>query len=235
MTAWFVAGTDTAVGKTLVSAAILYALQKQGRRVAGMKPVASGAEPRGDCLVSQDVETLKSFSSVSIADEIINPYIFEPAIAPHIAAAQAKKSIDPSYIKDCLHKIFAQTDDVIVEGVGGWHTPLGDSLRLSDIVRMLALPVVLVVGMRLGCLNHALLSVDAIRSTGVPLVAWVANSIDPDMAHQDENLDYLQQHIPAPLLGVVPYQQKASVEEVSLCLDLNQLTSGIGEMARLDG
>ena len=199
--AWFVTGTDTEVGKTFATCALLLALKKQGHRAVGMKPVAAGTDAHGR---NNDVEQLKAASDVSAPPELINPYLFQPAIAPHIAAAEAGRAIEPGPIRTAFDALRAHADAVLVEGVGGFLVPLGPRYDAADLAQDLALPVILVVGMRLGCINHALLTRDAIAARGLPLAGWVANRIDPQMNRFEENLEALKERLPAPLLGIVP-------------------------------
>lgn len=211
----FVTGTDTDVGKTLISAALVYAGAQRGLTSVGLKPVAAGCRQEGGRLISGDVELLQAAASVQLAPELINPYAFEPPLAPHIAAKQAGQRIEFSVIAAAVKQARAQADFVVVEGVGGFRVPLGPDLDTADLAQMLGLPLVLVVGMRLGCLNHALLTAEAIAARGLMLAGWVANGIDPDMAAQQENLHALQQRILAPCLGVVPYQSDPDFVRVS--------------------
>ena len=199
--AWFVAGTDTEVGKTFVSCALLHRLRLQGVRAIGMKPVAAGTDGAGK---NDDVEALIAAAGVQAARELINPYLFAPAIAPHIAAAEAGRTIDLETILAAFKRLRGMADAVLVEGVGGFCVPLGADCDTADLAEKLALPVILIVGMRLGCINHALLTQQAIAARGLPLAGWIANRIDPQMSRCDENLAALQERLSAPLLGVVP-------------------------------
>ncbi len=201
----FVTGTDTGVGKTLVAAALLRAFAFGGLRVVGMKPVASGCRADAPDRGNEDVAALVGASNVRAPIDLVNPYCFEPAIAPHLAAQQAGTSISLTRIRECYESLAGLADRVVVEGAGGLLVPLGPGEDFGDLVRLLDLSVVLVVGMRLGCLNHALLTAEAIRSRGVPFAGWVANRIDPAMPFFEENLEALRQRLPAPLIGVVPF------------------------------
>lgn len=198
---YFVTGTDTGVGKTLVACALLEAHVARGLRAVGMKPVAAGAEPSRDGLVNEDVERLIAAGNVAAPREHVNPYCFAPPIAPHIAAARAGGRIDFGRIEKSFRALAALSDVVIVEGAGGFRVPLGADGDTALLVVRLGLPVVLVVGMRLGCLNHALLTAEAIAARGLRLAGWVANHIDPDMAAADENVQALASLIEAPLLA----------------------------------
>lgn len=201
----FVTGTDTGVGKTRLSATLVRAQRACGRRAIGMKPVASGCRDTPEGLRNEDAETLIAASDPAPPYALCNLYAFAPPIAPHIAAREARIGIALEPIVGAYLKLAAMADRVVVEGVGGWSVPLSDALMQADLVRALDLPVVLVVGLRLGCINHALLSARAIAADGCTLAGWIANRIDPDMAHADANLDTLRKRIDAPLLGVLAY------------------------------
>lgn len=208
---YFVTGTDTGVGKTLVSAALLHAFAMRGLRAVGMKPVAAGCEWRDGVMYWTDVEQLCAAGNVVAAQALVNPYRFEPAIAPHIAAAQAGVTIRLDVIAQAYTLLQAQSDVVIVEGAGGFRVPLNDHQDMAALASQLSLPVILVVGMRLGCINHALLSAEAIHHSGLPLAGWVANCIEPDMMHLNENIATLQHRLPGPLLGIAPWFKSSPV------------------------
>lgn len=203
--AYFVTGTDTGVGKTLVSSALLRAFAARGYSTVGMKPVAAGCEPGNDGLCCGDVENLIAAANCAASRELVNPYAFEPPIAPHIAAAQAGVEIDIGTIVGAFGKLRERADVVIVEGVGGFRVPLNAGQDTADLALALGLPVILVVGMRLGCLNHALLTAEAIRARGLELAGWVANSIDAAMAFFPENRDTLQTRLRCPMLADLPH------------------------------
>jgi dethiobiotin synthetase len=214
----FVIGTDTSVGKTLVSCALLQAFAAQNMRVAGMKPVASGCRREGRMLVSEDAEMLLAAGNVPVSIKQINPYAFEPALAPHLAAAMAGTEITLPPILAAFEKLQVQVDLVVVEGVGGFRVPLNDREDTADLARALCLPVVLVVGMRLGCLNHALLTVEAIQQRGLELAGWVANCIDPEMVALKDNLAALNTRLPTACLGVIPYLKNPGIDAVRVAL-----------------
>lgn len=203
---YFITGTDTGVGKTLVASALVYKFAQDGFKAVGMKPVAAGCEMIEGKLLSEDVTQLIAASNVSAPLAQINPYAFERPIAPHIAAAQTGMEIKLDVISKAYTALTMQADVVIVEGAGGFYVPLSESLDTAEVAKALDLPVILVVGMRLGCLNHALLTVEVIRMRGLKLAGWVANTIDPEMAMFEENLSSLKQRIRAPCLGVIPRQ-----------------------------
>ena len=201
---WFVTGTDTGVGKTCVSCALLQALASNGLPAVGMKPVASGCQRGAAGLRSADAEALRAASSVHAAYDDVNPYAFAVATAPHLAADNVGIEIDIAYIQQCYARLAEQARYVVVEGVGGWCVPITARQTMADLAVALALPVVLVVGVRLGALNHALLTAQAIRASGLRLAAWVANRIDPDPV-LDGYVEALNSFLEAPLLGSLPY------------------------------
>jgi dethiobiotin synthetase len=200
----FVTGTDTEIGKTLVSSALVHVQAQRGWRVAAMKPVAAGAEWRDGRWCNEDVDALAACVSVKLPPEITTPYLFQAPAAPHIAAALEDKAIDPQHVLNCFNQVRAQADAVIVEGVGGFCVPLNDGYDTADLAKDLGLPVVLVVGMRLGCISQALLTAEAIRARGLSLRGWVANTVDPQMLYPQENTDAIAQRIGAPLWGCIP-------------------------------
>jgi dethiobiotin synthetase len=205
----FVAGTDTGVGKTLVACALLRRLAAGGASAVGMKPVAAGCTDTPAGPVNDDVEALLAASTVRADRALVNPYALREPIAPHIAAARESVRIDLGSIRGCFEQLRTLADAVVVEGVGGFRVPLNESQDAGDLATMLALPVVLVVGMRLGCLNHALLTQEAVLSRGLPFAGWVANRIDPGMARCAENIEFLQRAMAAPLLGDIPFTSRA--------------------------
>ena len=200
--AYFLTGTDTEIGKTFITCALLQRAAQLGIKAAGVKPLAAGTDPFGK---NEDVENIRAASVVSLPNEVINPYCFTAAVAPHIAAAEEGRAIEFSRIKTACSTAQAQAELVIIEGVGGFRVPLGEDGDSADLAVMLGLPIILVVGMRLGCINHALLTAEAISARQLRIAGWVANRVDPNMARFDENLATLNALIKAPLLGVVPY------------------------------
>ncbi|WP_332738569.1 dethiobiotin synthase [Hydrogenophaga sp.] len=201
----FVTGTDTGVGKTLVSAALLHALARHHRRVVGMKPVAAGLVAHAGQWVSEDVLALRAASTVAVPAALDNPVALPDAIAPHIAARRAGQAVSVADLLAAHRSLQALADVVVVEGAGGWRVPINEHETLADLARAIGAPVVLVVGVRLGCLNHALLTAEAVRADGLQLAGWVANAIDPTMPCREDNIDTLRQRLPAPLLGTVPW------------------------------
>lgn len=201
MKKWFITGTDTEIGKTVAASALIRYLVAQGYLVAGMKPVASGCEMMAAGLRNADALSLIAASNVNLGYEMVNPFAFEPAIAPHIAAQLAGRQIDLDMIRVLAGAIEAHC--LVIEGVGGWMVPLGNGHMLADLAKATADEVIIVVGMRLGCINHALLTAAQVQRDGMPLKGWIANHVDPDMQAQAENLETLKALMPCPLLGVV--------------------------------
>jgi dethiobiotin synthetase len=206
----YVTGTDTEIGKTWVSCRLLRALVNRGVDAVGMKPVASGCAQTPDGLRNADAVDLMAAGASRTNYADVNPYAFVEPIAPHLAAANGSIVIDVERIAEAHARLVAQSGFVIVEGVGGWLAPLGDVLMQADLVRRLELPVVLVVGLRLGCINHALLTLRAIEADGCRLTGWIANQIDPSMRRAEDNIRALQSRIQAPLLGIVEHGVNAS-------------------------
>ena len=205
MTACFVVGTDTGVGKTHVSCALLQAMAQHHRRVVGMKPVAAGVVPWGEGWASEDSIALRAASTIAVPPELDTPVLLPDPLSPHIAAARAGVQIDIAAIVQAYQALAAQADAVVVEGAGGFHVPLSPTETGADLAVALNLPMVLVVGLRLGCLNHALLTAEAIAARGLTLAGWVANRVDPDMLAPDDNIAWLQQRLGAPLLADLPW------------------------------
>lgn len=207
---YFVIGTDTNVGKTYVASALVKYFVSAGAKTVGMKPIASGCElDENNELLNEDVAALSAASNIQAPLDLINPYRFTPAIAPHIAAQQAGVVINLDNIKHQYQQLSALAEVVIVEGAGGFLVPLNQTETLADLAVRLNIPIILVVGMKLGCINHSLMTVEAIETCGLKLAGWVANQIDPHMCMFEENLASLQQRIAAPCLSVVHWQSEA--------------------------
>jgi dethiobiotin synthetase len=200
----FVTGTDTGVGKTVAAAGLVRGLVAQGLRVAVMKPIASGSEHTPEGLRNEDALALMAASNVTLPYERVNPFCFEPPISPHIAADEAGIRVDLARIRRDFEALVDCSDWVVAEGAGGWLAPIGPATSIRDLALALHLPVVLVVGMRLGCINHALLTKLAIESHGARFAGWIANTIDPAMARRSENLQTLIRLIGEPPLALVP-------------------------------
>jgi dethiobiotin synthetase len=215
---FFVTGTDTGVGKTAIACALLKAYGTRGFRAVGMKPVAAGAVESGGALVNDDVMALAEAGNVAADGSLVNPYCFVPPVAPHIAAAEAGVAIELDRILRAYRALRDTADRVIVEGVGGFRVPLGPRLDSTALAAALGLPVVLVVGMRLGCLNHALLTAEAVRASGLELAGWVANHVDADMSRADENVAALVDRLAAPLIARVPYSDAPDAARIAALL-----------------
>lgn len=217
---YFITGTDTDCGKTEITLGLMQLLQSQGHSVLGMKPVASGAATTQDGLRNKDALRIRQQASHLVDYERVNPFAFEPPIAPHLAAERAGEVIDFDHINSCYEGLSAEADFVLVEGVGGWRVPLGPEQELSDLAVKLGLPVILVVGLKLGCINHALQSAESILSSGVKLAGWVANTADPGMLEPEGNMESLKQRFQLPFLGLVPRMTRPTPEAVAACLTL---------------
>ncbi len=224
MTAVFVTGTDTGVGKTRVSTALLRAYAKQHARCVGMKPVAAGCDWIDGEWLNEDVAALRDASSLKVPSSFDNPYALPDPVSPHIAAKLADERIDLSHIEASFHALRQHADVVVVEGAGGFIVPFQDDAQewvtSADLALRLQIPMVLVVGIRLGCLNHALLSQEAILSRGLKLAGWVANVVDADMAQQEANVATLQRRMQAPMLAHWGFQPSASPFELADSLTL---------------
>jgi dethiobiotin synthetase len=216
---YFVTGTDTGVGKTVVTLGLMRGLQDRGHRVLAMKPVASGCRRTALGLRNDDALLLQRQGSLLLDYRDINPYAFEPAIAPHLAASEAGVRIGIEVIKTVFERLAAQADRVCVEGVGGWLVPLNETQTVADLAAELELEIILVVGIRLGCLNHALLTQAAIAAADLPIAGWVANQPSPDCERAGDIIAALRSRLDAPLLGTVPYLPGWTAAGVATCLD----------------
>lgn len=236
MKGFFIAGTDTDVGKTRIAAGLLHVLAARGHTTAAMKPVSAGChdithDSRHNNmhnlhhdnmrnLRNDDALILQRHATLALPYEQVNPYAYAAAIAPHIAAAQTGPAIAIPHIKQLFDDMAQRVDAVIVEGAGGWLVPINEHETMANVAQALGLPVILVVGMRLGCLSHALLSVESIAHHGLPLAGWVANTLNPEFAPFQHNIDALRERINAPLLGVVPHLEHVNAEAVGRYLKL---------------
>lgn len=222
--AYFIAGTDTDVGKTTIAAGLLHAARLQGLSTLGAKPVASGCSMTAKGLRNSDAQALIDESSIKLAYEEVNPFAFEPAIAPHVAAREASVALEVTVLAKAMRHVLEQgADFTLIEGAGGWRVPLSNHANLSDLAIALKLPVILVVGVRLDCINHALLSAEAIARDGLQLAGWVANVIEPRTSRLEENLASLAERLPAPCLGRVPKLKQATADAVAEHLQLDLL------------
>jgi dethiobiotin synthetase len=220
---YFVTGTDTEVGKTLVASALVNTLVRQGMRVAAMKPVAAGTRLMNGEWHNEDVDILASEANVKLPTALTTPYLLRDAAAPHIAAAQEGVNIDIAHILSCYDRVATASDAVVVEGVGGFRVPLSFQDDTADLAQRLGLPVILVVGLRLGCLSHALLTADAVAARGLKLAGWVANVVDLGMHHSVANIETLVARLPAPLLGSIPRLPAAVPSAAARYLDFSSL------------
>lgn len=222
--AYFVTGTDTEIGKTTIAAGLLHAARLAGLSTAAAKPVASGCERSPEGLRNSDALALLGECSLPLAYEQVNPFAFEPAIAPHLAAREQGVSLTVDALQGPVRAVLELgADFTLVEGAGGWRVPLAGEENLSDLGIALGLPVILVVGVRLGCINHAVLSAEAIQRDGLVLAGWVANIVDPQTSRLEENLATLAERLPAPCLGRVPRLASATPGAVAAYLDLGSL------------
>ncbi len=220
----FVTGTDTGVGKTRCACVLAHALRDRGLRVAPMKPVAAGAVAHGDGWANEDSIALAAAAGPGApGPEAITPVLLREPMAPHIAAAREGRQILLGPLLEAHRLLASRWDFTVVEGVGGFHVPLGPALDARDLAVALGLPVVLVVGLRLGCLNHALLTAESVRGAGLRLAGWIANAVDPAMAAPDENVAALAERLPAPLLGRMPFAPDADAAALARLVDVAPL------------
>ncbi len=226
MKGFFITGTDTGVGKTWMTAALIHGLAAHGYRVAGMKPLACGGHATAEGWRHKDAELLMQHASVALPYEAVNPYLLHEPIAPHIAATQAGVRLSAAALHEACTTLEEPLDYVLIEGVGGWEVPLNDDETTAHFARLLGLPVILVVGMRLGCLNHALLTADAIARHKLQLGGWIANIIDPGMHKLQENIAALEARLPAPRLGTVPHLPNFDAARIAAALDIGKLGNG---------
>ncbi|MBO9875615.1 MULTISPECIES: dethiobiotin synthase [Xanthomonas] len=213
--AFYVTGTDTGIGKTIASTALLHALRARGQRAVGMKPVASGCSRDADGWRNEDALALQDASAPRPAYADLNPYALPLPLAPELAAADAGVELELAPIAAAFARLRAQADVVVVEGVGGWAAPLSATLDQADLARTLGLPVVLVVGLRLGCLNHARLSAAAIAADGLQCIGWIGNEIDPAMERIDDNMAMLRARLPMPCWGRLPYRPQPQAAQLA--------------------
>lgn len=211
---WFITGTDTEIGKTWCTLALIQHFKNQGLQVAGMKPIAAGCYRSEAGLRNDDAEQILELSGLEVPYEWVNPYAFEPPIAPHLAAAQANKIINISNICNYYQQLAAQAEVVIIEGIGGWRVPINAEQSLKDIVLALKVPVILVVGLRLGCINHALLTAETIIRDGCSLAGWIANPIDPHFAAQG-SIDALSERLEVLCLAQMPYLTSLNIPQLT--------------------
>ena len=224
---FFIAGTDTGIGKTCVTVALMEEFKMQGYKVAGMKPVASGATMKNGVLRNEDAELIMQACSEPTDYELINPAVFELPVSPHIAARQMKQTIDLSEIKNCYEKLASKNDVVFVEGVGGWRVPISDDQNMVDLVKKLDLPVILVVGLKLGCINHAILTHEAVKANGSALIGWISNCLEEEYLFPEATIDTLKEGLESPYLANLPFNSAANAEHrfqgLNMLLDFGSL------------
>ena len=224
MSAYFITGTDTEIGKTTIASGLLHVARLAGLSTAAVKPVASGCEMTPEGLRNSDALSLWGECSLPLSYAEVNPLAFAPAIAPHLAAREVGTFLTVDALVVPIRAMRAkQADFMLVEGAGGWRVPLEGEANLSDVARAVGFPVILVVGVRLGCINHAVLTAEAIAQDGLNLAGWVANIVDPQTSRLEDNLATLHERLPAPCLGTVPYLAEATPAAVADYLDLSQL------------
>ena len=220
----FVTGTDTGVGKTLAACALIHALRARGARPVPMKPIAAGATAHAHGLANDDTVALLEAAGLDAAwADAVTPVLLREPMAPHIAAAREDRTLSLGFLAPALARLQAAGDFLVVEGVGGFKVPLAEGLDTVDLARAVGLPVVLVVGLRLGCLNHALLTAQAVAAASLPLAGWIANAIDPEMAARAENVAALRARIAAPLLGSLPHARTPEARALAGLLDVSTL------------
>jgi len=227
MKGFFITGTDTGVGKTWMTAALLHALAARGLRVAGMKPLACGGHAGSDGWRHEDAELLMQHASVALPYATVNPVLLHEPIAPHIAAHHAGLRLSAAALHESCTSLKERLDYLLIEGVGGWEVPLNDNETTANFARLLGVPVILVVGIRLGCLNHALLSCDAILHQQLTLAGWIANIIDAEMLNIPENIAALEERLPTPRIGTVPHLPQFDAERIAARLNTEKLALSV--------
>ena len=229
MNVWFVTGTDTDAGKTLVTSALLYAARQQQLSTLGLKPIASGSERTSLGLRNGDALALQQQSMPPVSYATVNSITFEPAMAPHLAALEAGQTLEVGSLSRLLHDTLSQTprDITLIEGAGGWRVPLNDQEDFADLAQALELPVILVVGLKLGCLNHARLTAEAIRADGLVMAGWAGSVVDPafaaDPARFEANIAHLNAKLAAPCLGIIPHLDRPNAVTAARYLSLEPL------------
>ena len=223
MKGFFVTGTDTSVGKTWMAAALIHALAARGLRVAGMKPLACGARSTPHGWRHDDAELLMQQASVALPYEAVNPYLLREPVAPHIAARLEGVRLSAAALHEACTTLEENLDYLVIEGVGGWEVPLNDNETTAHFARLLGLPVILVAGIRLGCLNHALLTGEAIMRQNLVLAGWIANIIDPAMLKIAENISALEARLSAPRLGTIHHLSHFDAARIAAMLDIDKL------------
>ena len=223
----FITGTDTGIGKTYVTLSLMEAFKEQGYKVAGMKPIASGAARKHEQLKNEDAESILQCCSESTAYELINPAVYELPVSPHIAARQTGHEINLSEIENSYKQLASKNEVVIVEGVGGWRVPISEEQNMVDLVRLLGLPVIMVVGLKLGCLNHAILTAETIKTDGLNMVGWISNRVEEDYIFPEESLKTLKNTLESPCLGDLPFDNGSVVKNQSQSLNMSLISNSL--------
>jgi len=213
--AFFITGTDTGIGKTFITCALIELMKSQKKIVGGMKPVAAGETLNNGISINSDVFQINRFGNADLNGHGINTYSYKEAIAPHIASRINNKPISILKIKEHYDLLMKNTDYLFVEGAGGYYVPLGEDIMTSDLIRSLNIPIILVAGIRLGCLNHTMLTVEAIHKNKQKIFGWIANIVDPNMQQQEDCIKYLKENISEPCMGEVPYIKNSDPVEAS--------------------
>jgi dethiobiotin synthetase len=218
---FFITGTDTDVGKTRIALGLINKLNTMGHTTTVMKPLSAGCDSTPDGLRNDDAVQLIQQASFKPDYDKVNPYAFKPAIAPHLAAEKENTVIDLSRIKNIFDELSAQADYIVVEGAGGWKVPINKQQTMAELASALALPVILVTGMRLGCLNHAILTIESIQHAGIPIAGWIANTLSKDFTELDANIKTLKEHLEIPFLGTVPYMEKCEPQQTGQYINIS--------------
>jgi dethiobiotin synthetase len=217
----FITGTDTGAGKTRFTLTLMEQLKKQDKSVSGMKPIAAGATVKNGKLINEDASLIMQHCSKPTNYELINPVIFELAVAPHIAANLSRKTIDLDEIAACYKQLSSDCENIVVEGIGGWRVPVSNKLSTVDLVRALDVPVILVVALRLGCINHAILTAEAIRDDDINLKGWVSNQLDKDYLFAEKTIGTLKETLACPYIADLPYMDDFKSDKLFDKIDLS--------------
>ncbi len=228
---FFITGTDTGVGKTWFTVLLMQHLKQSGHQVCGMKPIASGAEWQGEKLVNEDAQYIMDSCSQATDYDLVNPAVFEPPVAPAIAADLGGQNIDFEEIMQAYERLCDQSDVIVVEGVGGWRVPVGARSELAELVKLMRLPVILVIGLRLGCINHALLTAESIQCDGLPLFGWAISELDKEYLLKDETLAMLESELGSPMLAELPHVSATKPDDAVLNIDSARISEHLSRSA----
>lgn len=223
MKGFFITGTDTHVGKTVVTAGLVEAFSRRNIKAVGLKPIATGGKKKKQGMRCVDAERIMSSAKIELPYETVNPYCFPPPVSPHIAAAEAGINIEIPTVVNAVKEAAKHADYVVVEGVGGWKVPINDTETIADLAAALKLPIVIVVAIRLGCISHASLTIECVRHHGLDVAGWVANLMDLDLEHVPDVINSVNHAVGAPMLGIIPPQRKVSVENTAPHLNVDLL------------